>query len=233
MLTQVQLIIEIILSFFLFLGIIYSFYLSRVLSHLKRDRASLLSLVEKLQDSVTSAEDGVEKLRVAGEVSGRPLSRMIEQAKASGSELDSMASKADSVADRLQEVLTRVPSQEKRLQRLLLEVEDAQEELAKDLATLQSYNLQPTLAPAPLHEPELANPEANIDSSEHGLSDAWIEPPEAAPTAPLAPEPQLRESLIPTKRSKFADQVEVPAPGSLMRARPYLKALNKTFLKNS
>lgn len=231
MLTQVQLIIEIILSFFLFLGIIYSFYLSRVLSHLKRDRASLLSLVEKLQESVTSAEDGVEKLRVAGEVSGRPLSRMIEQAKASGSELDSMASKADSVADRLQEVLTRVPSQERRLERLLLEVEDAQEELAKDLATLQSYDLHPT--PATVSESETPSPAPTaIDSSEHGLSDSWIEPPEET-TPPQSPEPLQRESLVPTKRSKFADQVEVPAPGSLTRARPYLKALNRTFLKNS
>ncbi|MFT9189190.1 MAG: DUF6468 domain-containing protein, partial [Acetobacter orientalis] len=172
MLTQVQLIIEIILSFFLFLGIIYSFYLSRVLSHLKRDRASLLSLVEKLQSSVTSAEEGVEKLRVAGEVSGRPLSRMIEQAKASGSELDSMASKADSVADRLQEVLTRVPNQERRLERLLLEVEDAQEELAKDLATLQSYNLHPTPEVHQISE-ETPPPPASIDSTEHGLSDSW------------------------------------------------------------
>ncbi|MFT9061875.1 MAG: DUF6468 domain-containing protein, partial [Acetobacter orientalis] len=182
MLTQVQLIIEIILSFFLFLGIIYSFYLSRVLSHLKRDRASLLSLVEKLQSSVTSAEEGVEKLRVAGEVSGRPLSRMIEQAKASGSELDSMASKADSVADRLQEVLTRVPNQERRLERLLLEVEDAQEELAKDLATLQSYNLHPTPEVHQISE-ETPPPPASIDSTEHGLSDSWIAPEAEAPTA--------------------------------------------------
>jgi archaellum component FlaC len=229
MLTQVQLIIEIILSFFLFLGIIYSFYLSRVLSHLKRDRASLLSLVEKLQSSVTSAEEGVEKLRVAGEVSGRPLSRMIEQAKASGSELDSMASKADSVADRLQEVLTRVPNQERRLERLLLEVEDAQEELAKDLATLQSYNLHPT--PEVHQISEETPPPASIDSTEHGLSDSWIAPEAEAPTAPQLTASTNPPAPPPAKRSKFADHVEAPPPGSLTRARPYLKALNRTFLK--
>lgn len=229
MLTQVQLIIEIILSFLLFLGIIYSFYLSRVLSHLKRDRASLLSLVEKLQSSVTSAEEGVEKLRVAGEVSGRPLSRMIEQAKASGSELDSMASKADSVADRLQEVLTRVPNQERRLERLLLEVEDAQEELAKDLATLQSYNLHPT--PEVYQISEGTPPPASIDSTEHGLSDSWIAPEAEAPTAPQLTASTNPPAPPPAKRSKFADHVEAPPPGSLTRARPYLKALNRTFLK--
>ncbi|MFT9294221.1 MAG: DUF6468 domain-containing protein [Acetobacter orientalis] len=230
MLTQVQLIIEIILSFFLFLGIIYSFYLSRVLSHLKRDRASLLSLVEKLQSSVTSAEEGVEKLRVAGEVSGRPLSRMIEQAKASGSELDSMASKADSVADRLQEVLTRVPNQERRLERLLLEVEDAQEELAKDLATLQSYNLHPTPEVQQVLE-ETPPPPASIDSTEHGLSDSWIAPEAEAPAAPHLTASTNPPAPTPAKRSKFADHVEAPPPGSLTRARPYLKALNRTFLK--
>lgn len=125
MFTQIQMIIEITLSVFLFLGIIYSFYLGRVLGNLKRDRTSLLELVDKLENSVNQAEEGVDKLRVAGEVSGRPLSRMIEQAKVTGSELDDMATKADSVADRLDSVLTQVPSQERRMESLIEQAETA------------------------------------------------------------------------------------------------------------
>lgn len=119
MLTQIQLIIEIVLSFFLLMGIIYSFYLGRVLSNLKRDRESLLGLVEKLENSVKSAEEGVDKLRVAGEVSGRPLSRMLEQAKVTEAELDSLSGRADAVADRLQALVTQIPPQEKRLEELI------------------------------------------------------------------------------------------------------------------
>lgn len=119
MLTQIQLIIEIVLSFFLLLGIIYSFYLSRVLSNLKHDRESLMVLVEKLEASVKSAEEGVEKLRVAGEVSGRPLSRMIELAKVTGTELDTMVGKADATADRLETATLKASPHERKLERLL------------------------------------------------------------------------------------------------------------------
>lgn len=131
MFTQIQMIIEITLSVFLFLGIIYSFYLGRVLGNLKRDRTSLLELVDKLENSVNQAEEGVDKLRVAGEVSGRPLSRMIEQAKVTGSELDDMATKADSVADRLDSVLTQVPSQERRMESLIEQAETARLAIAE------------------------------------------------------------------------------------------------------
>ncbi|MFW7269472.1 DUF6468 domain-containing protein [Gluconacetobacter sp. Hr-1-5] len=119
MLTQIQLIIEIVLSFFLLLGIIYSFYLSRVLSNLKHDRESLMGLVEKLEASVKSAEEGVEKLRVAGEVSGRPLSRMIELAKVTGTELDTMVEKADATAGRLEKATIKASPHEKKLEHLL------------------------------------------------------------------------------------------------------------------
>ncbi|MFT8643031.1 MULTISPECIES: DUF6468 domain-containing protein [Gluconacetobacter] len=119
MLTQIQLIIEIVLSFFLLLGIIYSFYLSRVLSNLKHDRESLMGLVEKLEASVKSAEEGVEKLRIAGEVSGRPLSRMIELAKVTGTELDTMVEKADATAGRLEMATIKASPHERKLEQLL------------------------------------------------------------------------------------------------------------------
>lgn len=144
MLTQIQLIIEIVLSFFLLMGIIYSFYLGRVLSNLKRDRESLLGLVEKLENSVKSAEEGVDKLRVAGEVSGRPLSRMLEQAKVTEAELDSLSGRADAVADRLQALVTQIPPQEKRLEELIERAKAVPLMVETQLATV----LQPDAAKA-------------------------------------------------------------------------------------
>ena len=144
MLTQIQLIIEIVLSFFLLMGIIYSFYLGRVLSNLKRDRESLLGLVEKLENSVKSAEEGVDKLRVAGEVSGRPLSRMLEQAKVTEVELDSLSGRADAVADRLQALVTQIPPQEKRLEELIERAKAVPLMVETQLATV----LQPDAAKA-------------------------------------------------------------------------------------
>lgn len=151
MLTQIQLIIEIVLSFFLLMGIIYSFYLGRVLSNLKRDRESLLGLVEKLENSVKSAEEGVDKLRVAGEVSGRPLSRMLEQAKVTEAELDSLSGRADAVADRLQALVTQIPPQEKRLEELI--------ERAKAVPLMVETQLATVLQPDAAKAEQAAQPE--------------------------------------------------------------------------
>ncbi|ACI53206.1 conserved hypothetical protein [Gluconacetobacter diazotrophicus PA1 5] len=165
MLTQIQMIIEIILSFFLLLGIIYSLYFSRVLSNLKRDRESLLGLVEKLQSSVKSAEEGVEKLRIAGEVSGRPLSRMIEQAKMASTELDTMVSKADSMADRLQGLATKIPSQERRLEDLLEKTEETRLELVQEARNLRYPDCSPELTSSP-HTPEAEDAGSDQDASD-------------------------------------------------------------------
>jgi Domain of unknown function (DUF6468) len=143
MLTQIQMVIEIILSFFLLLGIIYSLYFSRVLSNLKRDRASLLGLVEKLESSVKRAEEGVDKLRIAGEVSGRPLSRAIEQAKLAGADLDTMTSKAEVMADRLQALATRIPVQERQFETLIEKIEAARQELLQEAESIRYPDCQP------------------------------------------------------------------------------------------
>ncbi|WP_025860163.1 DUF6468 domain-containing protein [Acetobacter papayae] len=148
MLTQIQMIIEVVLSIFLFLGIVYSFYLGRVLSNLKRDRESLLGLVEKLESSVKSADQGVEKLRIAGEVSGRPLSRMVEQAKLAGVELDSVVNKADAAADRLEALVTQLPVQEKRLENLIEKAADLRlEQLREEKTAAQEAEQSEVSAP--------------------------------------------------------------------------------------
>lgn len=155
MLTQIQMIIEVVLSIFLFLGIVYSFYLGRVLSNLKRDRESLLGLVEKLESSVKSADQGVEKLRIAGEVSGRPLSRMVEQAKLAGVELDSVVNKADAAADRLEALVTQLPVQEKRLENLIEKAADLRlEQLREEKTAAQEAEQSEVSAPQGEEKPE-------------------------------------------------------------------------------
>lgn len=208
MFTQIQMIIEIILSVFLFLGIIYSFYLGRVLGNLKRDRASLLELVEKLESSVNQAEEGVDKLRVAGEVSGRPLSRMIEQAKITGTELDDMASKADSVADRLDAALTEVPSQERRMQTLIQQAETARLSIEETLEKLQQASQSAQQTAQQLVE-------SALESATTAAQNA----------AALAEKTQEQQEQPP--QTQFADTLNMPVPATLTRERPYLKALEK------
>ncbi|MBR2124013.1 MAG: hypothetical protein IJ934_02365 [Acetobacter sp.] len=123
MFIQLQIIVEIVLSFFLFLGIIYSFYLSRLLSNLKRDRELLPSIVSKLETSLKNADDAVEKLRIAGEVSGRPLTRVLEQAKSTQTELKALADHADAMADKLQKLALQLPKHEKYLEELVEKAE--------------------------------------------------------------------------------------------------------------
>ncbi|WP_338332040.1 DUF6468 domain-containing protein [Acetobacter sp. LMG 32666] len=208
MFTQIQMIIEITLSVFLFLGIIYSFYLGRVLGNLKRDRSSLLDLVNKLESSVNQAEEGVDKLRVAGEVSGRPLSRMIEQAKVTGTELDDMATKADSVADRLDAALTQVPSQERRMESLIEQAETARLAIEETLEKLQQASQSAQQTAQELVQSALESATA------------------ASSAAALAAEHAQQAPNTPPK-TQFADTLDMPMPATLTKERPYLRALGK------
>lgn len=198
MLTQIQLIIEIVLSFFLLLGIIYSFYLSRILSNLKRDRESLMGLVEKLEASVKSAEEGVEKLRVAGEVSGRPLSRMIELARVTGTELDTMVDKADTMADRLEMATIKATPHERRLERLLemaAEVELDRHPATRNAPAPDSAEQAPATTPAAEQNDDIAS-----ESSQPSVMPA--EPP---PTRDMTPPPAPSTEQAPPKATGAED----------------------------
>ncbi|WP_246285286.1 DUF6468 domain-containing protein [Nguyenibacter vanlangensis] len=211
MLTQIQVIIEIVLSFFLLLGIIYSFYLSRILSNLKRDRASLLGLVEKLASSVKSAEDGVEKLRIAGEVSGRPLSRMIEQAKMMGTELDTMVDKADATADRLEALATRIPSREKQLEALIEKAEEIRLDLLKKAEGAGNG----------LGAPQgTADPQDGLTMADH--------PADGNPAGPAA-----GDADAPAADNILPKEAKIQASAPARRKRRQLEALEKTFLARS
>ncbi|MCE2576855.1 DUF6468 domain-containing protein [Komagataeibacter sp. FNDCR2] len=229
MLIQIQMIIEVVLSFFLFLGIIYSFYLGRVLSNLRRDRASLLELVAKLESSVRSAEDGVEKLRVAGEVSGRPLSKMIEQAKITGTELGSMAGQADTTADRLQLLITQMLSQEKQLKILIEQAEDVRMEMIEKAASI-GYSAN-GVEEAPEVSLQDRADQATGDPLPGDNSHDDMRTPDQDPKGNRAdiPVPQA-DSDSPGKKTMFTDTINVPAPASVTRTRPYMRALGKTFL---
>ncbi|MFT9015074.1 MAG: DUF6468 domain-containing protein [Acetobacter sp.] len=229
MLTQIQMIIEIVLSFFLLLGIIYSFYLGRILSNLKRDRASLLALVEKLESSVKSAEEGVEKLRVAGEVSGRPLSRMIEQAKMAGVELDSVVSKADATADRIEALVTQLPSQEKRLGNLIDRASAIRITLIKEAETLlaeagpeSADNQQDTNAPAEDDRTRPTPPQTG-----HGAAGAGSANPQALATADktaLSNAPLRKEPSMQMLEKNFLARTDETEPSTA----PILKVSNSS-----
>ncbi|NHN87914.1 DUF6468 domain-containing protein [Acetobacter conturbans] len=103
--TVSQYIIEITLCFLLVLGIFYSIHLGKALSILRRDRRELAELVGRLDESGKRAESGIEKLRTAGDVSGRSLSRMIDQSKMLQNELEMLAERADALAGRLEGVI--------------------------------------------------------------------------------------------------------------------------------
>lgn len=164
MLAQIQVFIEAALSVLLLLGIAYNFHISKTLSALKSDRASLVKLIEKLESSIKNAHDGVEKLRVAGQVSGRPLSRTIEQAKIVGGELDTLVDKADSKAEQLSVLTRKAESSEQSLGKLLDDVSDVKLDMLRQSespilqddpenteAPLEDNNTQ---TKAPIPEPE-------------------------------------------------------------------------------
>ncbi|NHN83368.1 hypothetical protein GOB93_01775 [Acetobacter musti] len=99
--TTFEYCMEFILCILLIAGIFYSIYLGRALAVLRRDRRELADLVAKLDESGRRAEDGVEKLQTAGDVSGRALGRMIDQSRMLHSELEALSERADSIAGRL------------------------------------------------------------------------------------------------------------------------------------
>ncbi|GBQ34637.1 hypothetical protein HLH34_05630 [Gluconacetobacter azotocaptans] len=220
MLTQIQMIIEVMLSFFLLLGIIYSFYLGRVLSNLKRDRSSLLAFVEKLESSVQSAEDSVEKLRIAGEVSGRPLSRMIEEAKMAMTELDGLAGKADASADRLQALVTQAITRESQLKNLIEKAENVRDPgpHAESPHTPSHVKAEPadTTARAP-------DPSDSVTGSQVDTNSVAIDTEKDGAGASVH---RLKPDT-PAKEAAIADSVTISAPSSITRSRSYKKTLKK------
>jgi hypothetical protein len=247
MLTQIQMIIEVVLSIFLFLGIVYSFYLGRVLSNLKRDRESLLGLVEKLESSVKSADQGVEKLRIAGEVSGRPLSRMVEQARLAGVELDGVVSKADAAADRLEALVTQLPVQEKRLENLIEKAADLRLERLREeeIATQEEPQVEAPVTQdeaktetPPLNQLE-EKPPASASATEERVDAQKDTPQVAVPKKADAAGRDGKKTDPGTTRSAggsadsgtpLATGGKAPSGNARLRRRPYMQMLEQTFL---
>ncbi|GAB6853260.1 DUF6468 domain-containing protein [Asaia astilbis] len=170
MLAQVQIFIEIALSVLLLLGIAYNFYISKTLSALKADRANLIKLIEKLETSIKNAHDGVERLRVAGQVSGRPLSRTIEQAKIVGTELDTLVDRADSKAEKLTELTSKAATREQALGKLLDDASDLKLDMLRKIET--------PLVPD------------SDETEQEAIQSKPAEPTKSAPSSKTAPEPK-------------------------------------------
>jgi|GEM_PF-2489429 len=204
MLAQIQIFIEIALSALLLLGIAFNFHISKTLSSLKNDRANLLKLIEKLETSIKNAHDGVEKLRVAGQVSGRPLTRTIEQARIVSSELDTLVDRAESKADKLTEVTNKASAREQILGKLL-----------DDAADLKLDLLRRIEAPL-IEEPENEGTSSSFGADETGM-------------ATLPPDMQDRK-ISPIKQSQ-PDLLKHKEKVSDMRSStPFKQRYEKTFL---
>lgn len=110
--------IEIALCILLGFGIFYSIHLGRALAILRRDRRELADLVARLDESGRRAEDGVEKLQTAGEVSGRSLGRMIDQSRMLQGELEALSTRADAIAGRLETLVreNKLPEKQKTVE---------------------------------------------------------------------------------------------------------------------
>lgn len=175
MLAQAQIFIEIALSALLLLGIAFNFHISKSLSSLKNDRASLLKLIEKLETSIKNAHDGVEKLRVAGQVSGRPLTRTIEQAKIVSSELDTLVDRADSKAEKLTELTGKASTREQALGKLLDDAADLKLDILR--------KIESPLIDEPTDDAESASFSPEIKEPSAGISAA------AEPSAPSKSNP--------------------------------------------
>ena len=75
--------------------------LERALGVLKRDRATLESLVTGFNTSTRQAEQGVERLRAAADGAGRQIARQSEAAMALKDDLAFLTERGEKLADRL------------------------------------------------------------------------------------------------------------------------------------
>ena len=79
--------------------------LERALGVLKRDRASLETLVSTFNASTRAAESGVERLRATTDGAGRQIQRQIDAATLLKDDLTFLVQRGEGLADRLDELV--------------------------------------------------------------------------------------------------------------------------------
>lgn len=93
--------LELVLVAMLAVTLFHAVRLERALGVLKRDRATLESLVTGFNTSTRQAEQGVERLRAAADGAGRQIARQSEAAMALKDDLAFLTERGEKLADRL------------------------------------------------------------------------------------------------------------------------------------
>lgn len=93
--------LELVLVAMLAVTLFHAVRLERALGVLKRDRATLESLVTGFNTSTRQAEQGVERLRAAADGAGRQIARQSEAAMALKDDLTFLMERGEKLADRL------------------------------------------------------------------------------------------------------------------------------------
>src|SRR5271155_879308 len=93
--------LEIVLIALLAATLFHAVRLERALGVLKRDRASLESLVAGFNASTRQAENGIERLRAAADGAGRQIERQVATSISLRDDLSFLTERGDRLADRL------------------------------------------------------------------------------------------------------------------------------------
>jgi chromosome segregation ATPase len=94
--------VEIILVILLAATLYQALRLERALGVLKRDRASLESLVVGFNTSTSQAESGIQQLRAAADGTGRQIETQLAKSTSLKDDLEFLTERADRLADRLE-----------------------------------------------------------------------------------------------------------------------------------
>lgn len=104
--TPMEWTLEIVLVVLLAATLFQAMKLERALGVLKRDRASLESLVAHFNTSTHHAENGIERLRAAADGAGREIESQLTKSVSLKDDLAFLTERGDQLADRL-DVLVR------------------------------------------------------------------------------------------------------------------------------
>lgn len=94
--------VELILVALLAATLYQALRLERALGVLKRDRASLESLVAGFNTSTSQAESGIQQLRAAADGTGRQIENQLARSTSLKDDLAFLTERADRLADRLE-----------------------------------------------------------------------------------------------------------------------------------
>ena len=100
-----QWILDIVLVLLLAATLFHAIRLERALGVLKRDRASLETLVATFNSSTREAQDGIARLRAAADGAGRSIARQTDAAAMLRDDLAFLMDRGEKLADRMDQLV--------------------------------------------------------------------------------------------------------------------------------